>query len=302
MTSGFPVVTVHSTARTDEEFQEVWTTSAPVQSDRDGDIYYAMDGETLFCACRVPESATYRDSVRAAYESTLTLVHNLNYPNIFRIWNYVSGINDRNSSGLEIYRDFCHGRAEALSTMQGQWTTRLPAATGIGSLSGGIVIYCLSARTGFPSHFENPHQIPAYRYPSQYGPRSPSFARATMVQHSPNNTHRILYLSGTASVVGHETAHPGDLRRQFVTTMENIETLLQSISTDTGDPLCVNQFRLMKVYVRRSEDMPLVREMLRDALVPRTQLRLVNADICRSDLLLEIEGVLDATDVGHPPT
>ena len=58
-----------------------------------------------------------------------------------------------------------------------------------------------------PAHIlGNPRQVNAYDYPSLYGPRSPSFARASLYR---SDSATQLFISGTASVVGHQSQHKG---------------------------------------------------------------------------------------------
>jgi hypothetical protein len=167
-------------------------------------------------------------------------------------------------------------------------TFGLPAATGIGSHGEGVAVYFLAERSGAPVHFENPRQVPAHQYPKTYGPRSPSFARATLLPESEK-----LFLSGTASIIGHKTTNIADLDGQCDTTLENIQVLLQSVSEKSGGKVDMASFRLLKAYVRHDRDIPHVRERLRDAVGPQVPIEMFNVDICRSELLLEVEGVLD---------
>src|SRR3546814_17247700 len=70
---------------------------------------------------------------------------------------------------------------------------------------------------------ENPGQVSAYRYPRQYGQQQPSFARAML---PPPGSAMPLLLSGTASVVGHATAHVGELLAQLDETFNNFDALV----------------------------------------------------------------------------
>ena len=89
-----------------------------------------------------------------------------------------------------------------------------------------LQVYWLAARVaGTP--LENPRQVAAYRYPRQYGPQSPTFARAML---PPAGSDMPLLLSGTASVVGHETRHPGDVLAQLDETFANLDSLLDIAS------------------------------------------------------------------------
>ena len=88
-------------------------------------------------------------------------------------------------------------------------------------------MYCLSARQpGSP--LENPRQVSAWRYPRQYGPQAPSFARGMLA--APGSSLPLL-LSGTASVVGHATLHGEDTLRQLEETFANLDAGLQSAYT-----------------------------------------------------------------------
>ena len=83
-------------------------------------------------------------------------------------------------------------------------------------------MFLLARRTRDTVNVENPLQMPAYEYPDTYGPRSPSFARATTVTTAGVAS---LYVSGTASIRGHRTVG-ATLEEQIKVTMENIDALL----------------------------------------------------------------------------
>ena len=59
---------------------------------------------------------------------------------------------------------------------------------------------------------ENPRQLAAWRYPRQYGPRPPTFARAML---APDAVRLPLMLSGTGAVVGHASLQDDDLQAQL---------------------------------------------------------------------------------------
>ncbi len=275
-----------------DRFREVWTTAGEVVSGWCGRLVYGADGGYLFCAGWLPGRDQYRDAVRALYGEIFSAIRVLGYPHLYRIWNLLGGINDTNSAGLEIYRDFCQGRSEAFE-QHGLSTRLMPAATGIGSNAPGLAVYLLASRAGEVRQVENPRQVPAYRYPPRYGPRSPSFARATHL--ATESGEQVLMIAGTASVVGHATRHPHDLRRQCEETFANLRHLLAPENLtrhglDRGHGL--KDIDQLKVYVRHERDLPLVRDLCRREFGPLAGLRFLVVDICRSDLLVEIEGVV----------
>ena len=72
--------------------------------------------------------------------------------------------------------------------------------------------------------------------PGDYGPRSPTFSRAALVYPA---GQEILFISGTASIVGHQTVHPGDVVGQCRESMENIAAVLaEATGCAARRPLC----------------------------------------------------------------
>ncbi|GAA3873039.1 pteridine-dependent deoxygenase [Saccharothrix violaceirubra] len=269
-------------------FQEVFTSERPVRTGVDGRLVYAEDGERLFCAARIDRRGVYRDTVRIAYDSAFELITRLGYPQVLRMWNLVGGIIDDNADGLEIYRDFCIGRAEAFDTWAGR-VGRIPAATGIGTRGQDVYLYFLAGTPDAePVHLENPHQTPAYEYPDEYGPKSPSFARATYVDGT-------LYVSGTASIIGDETVRHGDVLGQTEVTLANIADLIGAENLDrhgVSGGFTLADLDQVKVYVRDAADIPLVKARCEEAFSPDADVVYLNVDVCRPDLLVEIEGIV----------
>src|SRR3546814_7777072 len=138
------------------------------------------------------------------------------------MWSFLAQINV-GAEDHERYRQVSAGRNRARA-LRPDFERALPAATAIGMLEPGLVIYFLAGKQpGLP--IENPRQVSAFRYPRQYGPKSPSFSRATLIGDGANAR---LLVSGTASVVGHESLHAGDLTAQLDETMANLDAVLAS--------------------------------------------------------------------------
>src|SRR5690606_31035143 len=163
------------------------------------------------------------------------------------------------------------------------------AATAIGRCDDARVVqvYWLAARTpGTP--VENPRQVSAYRYPRQYGPQQPSFARAML---PPPGSAMPLLLSGTASVVGHATAHVGELLAQLNETFNNFGALVGAARTRQPSlPPHFGPGTRLKVYVRDRDDMATVAEALDRRLGDRVPRGVLHAAICRRELAGEIVG------------
>jgi chorismate lyase/3-hydroxybenzoate synthase len=257
---------------------ELWHAGARLDRGVEGSIRWAAGDEVLFGAVELPAggAAELETATAFAYRELLAACARLGYPHLLRTWNVVPAIN-RVDDGLERYRRFCRGRAEAFEACYGRlFQPLLPASSGVGGPEGELVVWFVAGRErGLPR--ENPRQVSAYSYPPSYGPRSPSFARATRC---PETAGGLLLLSGTASIVGHQSVHHGDVLRQLDETCVNLEQLLG------GAPP-----RLLKVYLRHAADTPAVQVALERRFGRAVPALYLQADICREELLVEIEGV-----------
>ena len=136
----------------------------------------------------------------------------------------------------------------------------------------GLITYFLAARDA-GVQVENPRQVAAYNYPPQYGPKSPSFSRATIWRDT-------VFVSGTSSVLGHATVHVGDVEAQLDETVRNIEAVLSRTGRTLANVVAA------KTYIRNAADYDTIARRLADVFPVNLYLE---ADICRKDLLLEIE-------------
>lgn len=274
---------------------EYWTTHLPVTSLEVTGMRLAMDGEVLFgylATNEAPEepfdALLYRGYCRILGESRA-----FGYPHLLRVWNYFPAIN-RTDAELERYQQFCLGRHRAFVELEADFQRHLPAATAIGTRSGPVQLYFLAGKTdGLP--IENPRQVSAYHYPPRYGPCSPSFSRATLYG---SGSGQRLFIAGTSSIVGHASRHLGDPYRQAVETLRNIETVIataRSLRDTVGRSIGLPQRAseaLVKVYVRRPEDLSIVQTAFDEHLKLPARCLYLNGDICRSNLLVEAEAVI----------
>jgi len=101
-------------------------------------------------------------------------------------------------------------------------------------------------------------------------------------------------LSGTASIVGHETIHPGDVAAQTRETMTNINALLEEANRVVGSARYSLDGLKFKVYVRQPADLDAIENTLSESLRSSTPVVYLQADVCREDLLVEIEATGDS--------
>ena len=202
-----------------------------------------------------------------------------------RMWNFVPGILESLEPFPHRYMAFNAGRHDSLSRRYESveaMAEGLPTATGVGHEGRDLLVHCLAAdRPG--RGITNPRQTDAFRYSTEFGPAPPVFARATLIDDTPP---RYLLVGGTASVLGEQTVHPDDLVGQLDETLRNIEALIETAHwEDAGG---ASEFR---VYFPRTDDEALLREEMPRRL-PGAVFEFLRADLCRPDLLVEIEACL----------
>jgi len=276
---------------------EVWRAGAPVQCGRDGDVAWADDGALLFGAIELDEGDVDPTRPASDIETTADRLYRRlgeflqahGTPHLLRVWNYLDGITV-GEGDLERYRQFCVGRARGLGDVD---PNTLPAATAIGQVNPEgaprrLQVYWLASRVpGTP--LENPRQISAYRYPRQYGPQPPSFARAML---PPAGSTMPLMLSGTAAIVGHESQHADSVATQLDETLANFDSLIMAARAQWPTlPARFGAHSPLKVYVRDRDELEVVARAL-DERLPREVPRVVlHAAVCRRELRVEIDGV-----------
>ncbi|WP_006787388.1 hypothetical protein [Thiorhodospira sibirica] len=263
---------------------ECWEVSGPIERGQVDGLAYNYTEDFLFGWLLLEDSAhgdAFQRISAHAYTQLLGFVRESGYPHILRIWNYFSAIHQL-SDGLDRYQQFCLGRHQALCRAALQ-ESELPAATAIGTATPGLLIYFLAGKQP-GQQLENPRQLSAFQYPRRYGPQSPSFSRATL---SHCGQHRQLYISGTASIVGHETVHQDPIA-QSTEIINNLKALLEQARLGIEHPGALD---LIKVYVRDPAMQPAIAHYLQQVLGGHEAIIYLRGDICRTDLLVEIEAL-----------
>ena len=170
-----------------------------------------------------------------------------------------------------------------------------PASTGIGMTGSGLVASCMALETTRPDvlllPLENPRQTPAYAYDSKHSPQSPKFSRAVALVLGDYIT---TWVSGTASIVDSESCHLGDVEKQTEQTIDNIERLIAASNFEAhglkGAGASLGDLAKIRVYLKRAEDLAKCRAVCEERFGPVPAIY-ATADVCRPELLVEIEGV-----------
>ena len=193
----------------------------------------------------------------------------------------------------------------------------LPTASAVGTRDADLVVHVLAgARAGIP--VENPRQRPAYEYSKRFGPLPPCFARMTLLP--PTEGHgestaawpsphgwATMLVGGTASVRGEASQFVGDARAQARETRVNLVSLIEAGVDQLGDNGCQVQlpenplaaFRQLRVYLSEPASWSVVRTEIDGRFPAVSRIELVEVDLCRDDLVVEIEGFAEVA-VGEP--
>jgi enamine deaminase RidA (YjgF/YER057c/UK114 family) len=203
------------------------------------------------------------------------------YKDVARTWLYLSEI-------LDWYPEFNKERSEkygAFGIMPSPGDTRLllPASTGIGAHvpSGAAASMDLLAvvekgdRTSPVRKLTNRGQLDAFRYGA-------AFSRGAVIE---EEDVKLIQVSGTASIDEHGVSlYPGDIRSQITCTLDKIETLLGQ------EGACLADICAATIFVKRPEYAEVFRETAAVRGLSDFPAVCVVADVCREELLFEIDG------------
>jgi chorismate lyase/3-hydroxybenzoate synthase len=231
-----------------------------------------------------------RGAVSDAYVALGSALRDLSH-HPCRFWNFIPDPNGWMGPGLDRYMVFNSGRYEAFAGWYGTaqaFGQRLATGSAVGREGDDLTIVCLGgAAAGTP--VENPRQTPSWRYSSKYGPRPPCFARGTVVT---LGEHRLALIGGTASIVGERSMHPGDLDAQIDETFANLQAVIAAArGRDTPEPGELDRLSDLRVYVPRPGDASAIRARLDARCSGVSHLEMCRSQLCRPELLVEIEGI-----------
>ncbi|MCF7848065.1 MAG: hypothetical protein K9M45_04380 [Kiritimatiellales bacterium] len=219
-----------------------------------------------------------KEQARRVFEKMEELLKqaDMEFTDIARTWLYLNDL-------LEWYDDLNEVRTQFFRE-RGVFDKMVPASTGIGAgtAAGEAMVAALLAVKPKNENVKvfavpSPLQCPAIDYKS-------SFARAVEIQQPHART---LTISGTASIeMEGATAYVGDTKNQIKLTMEVVHEILKSRDMDWKDT------SRAIAYFKSDADIPLLEKYCVENNLPELPVAISHADVCRHDLLFEIE--LDA--------
>lgn len=217
----------------------------------------------------------------------------MDFGDIVRQWNYLERITDI-AHGNQCYQDFNDVRSQFYSSSE--WLSGYPAATGIGAQHGGIQIDFNAVKGDVEIlPMDNDWQKAAHVYSDEVlishrtdaEKETPKFERGKSLS---DHRQEMIYISGTAAIRGEESIVNGDVLSQTEITLENIQHLIGLEEGREKLPEHSGKLELLRVYLKNEEDAQAVKEDL-DKLCPNVPVVYLYADVCREELLVEIEGI-----------
>ena len=265
------------------------------------------DMQILFCGdIRSDDAPVFSyDRSLNAFQRMKNLLSESGYgiSDLYRTWIYQGHIVDPEGE-TQRYKELNRARSDVYhgqefitqflpQTHQG---IAFPASTGIGADDYDVVISCQAAKSQRSDliivPLENPMQVPAFDYGEVYSPKSPKFSRATAYV---AGTDAKVYISGTASITDSESRFEGDPERQTHQTLDNIAALVtpENLAKHgvNGFGATLENLAVVRVYVKEKEHFSAVRRVC-EQRIAGTPVIYTFADVCRPELLVEIEGIV----------
>ena len=288
---------------------ETWAIGGPGVDVRRGVHWRTVSYEgTRWTYCAGLQSAAASGGVYRQTTETLEQMQSAlheagsGFEHVLRTWFYLGGITQIDG-GSQRYKELNRARTDFYRGIQFHCSAAqpgipqgvYPASTGIGMRGAGLVAGCLALQTARADALllplENPQQTPAYAYHPRHSPQSPKFSRGVALVLGDYIT---TWVSGTASVVHSRSCHPDDIRRQTEQTIENVEKLISAdnfVFHGIKHPGArLSDLAKVRVYLKRPQDFAACKAICDERFGHVPAIYAV-ADVCRPELLVEIEGV-----------
>lgn len=272
-----------------------WNTKLVSKGENGAVLFQQQDSRILIGNVQSYEEDSCRINSENAFSGLTEIFNSVNFEihSIVRQWNYIENILGFDGNEQR-YQEFNNVRSGFYGDLfkEGGY----PAATGIGMNRGGIIIEFIAIQSAslITTPIDNPEQVAAHSYSSKVLvggecvlKTTPKFERARYLELFGK---KIIFISGTASIRGEKTVGLNKPTEQTEITIENIKQLyskkeLSKISTGNLVP----KYGHARVYIKDRKDFSEIRRTFKSHFGNLPVVYIV-ADICRKDLLVEIEG------------
>lgn len=243
-----------------------------------------------------------KDQSKQIFEKIRLLFEHEEMPidSIVRQWNYIPHITQI-TNGTQHYQEFNEARSHFYCLVG--WPNGYPSATGIGTYTNWLVIDLFAVKpknSAVGIHLlDNLLQISAHNYSADvlvYNsvmnsalPATPKFERGKIVSGIPET---LVYISGTAAIRGEESIEKAEISKQTTNTLENIEHLISGSNlSSTGINFTGTlHLKCLRIYLKKPSCYERAKEIISNKF-PNVPSVYLLGDICRENLLVEIEGV-----------
>ena len=264
---------------------EIWEVKDKVDRSTYNNIDVSRNKYCLFGSIIIDNKGSYEEIRLEIQKKYLDFfkISNENGMRIVKIWHYLPELLKAYPDKKTNYSLLCESREEIYRNFYKN--SDYPAATVIGIEGNKILIYFLAASCETYEVIENERQVSSYNYPQNIFSEKPMFSRAVSFSFKDNIQKKIM-ISGTASIKGYESVHESDVAKQLDEALKNYKTFAKLES---------NPSNICRVYLTKyqTENLSMVAKKLEN-FFGTSQYILLQGDICRSELLIEIEGVSNA--------
>ena len=262
-------------------------------SDSGKEVWANGLGEGLFPTDTKKAAEAAFDQMRILLET-----EGMSFNHLVRQWNYIGNILkvEDEFQNYQLFNEIRNKNYKKYRTISGY-----PAATGVGMKFGGVKLDFYAVEPGKSikiTAVDNQEQVKPYAYGQQVlkgipvdgteKKQPPQFERAVLLSNRLNSS---ILVSGTASIIGQDTIGIGDIEKQTDITIENIRRLHENgrVGLLKGYPdKDSSRLLLLRVYIKDQDDFAKVKSIC-ESLFPDVPTVYIEADICRDDLLVEIE-------------
>jgi enamine deaminase RidA (YjgF/YER057c/UK114 family) len=219
---------------------------------------------------------------------------------IVRQWNYIENIT-RIEDNCQNYQEFNDARSRFYQKTK--WHGGFPAATGIGIGCGGVIVDLDAIYTNGSDikvvSLNNTLQVPAHDYSKSVlvaaedepdrPVTTPKFERGKLVS---SGTEGVIYISGTAAIRGEKSFSYEGIEEQTRITLENIEHLIseETLASSGAGHFANVEISSLRIYLKEESFFEPCKKIV-DENYPGVSAVYLKADICREELLVEIEGI-----------
>ena len=254
---------------------EIWQTTSEVYDSSFKDFYIKSTKDYMFgCFIANLKNNNFEDQLYYFYDEIFKFTEETNF-NIAKIWHYIPHFLKKRSDGKNNYDLMCEVRKKIYA--KNRISDCYPASTAVSIKNTNLVIYFIATPKKI-IEVKNVNQTAPYKYPSGYVSTHPLFSRAILI-----DKEEKIFVSGTASIEGHETKHHGNIELQYEQICKNLKSLIKNYDINEED------LSNVKIYLSSNAmDAKLMRKFYdkyKDKFIT------IESELCRENLLIEIDGI-----------